>query len=45
VTSMHSSVILSIDSLLAAHDRQKLRPSLEVVPQACEASEDVVRQL
>ena len=38
-------VILSIDSLSAAHDRQKLRPSLEVVPQACEASEDVVRQL
>jgi hypothetical protein len=37
-------VILSIDSLSAAHDGQKLRSSLAVVPEACEAGEDVDRQ-
>ena len=39
-----SAVILSIDSLSAAHDRQKLNSSLAVGCEACEAGEDAVRQ-
>jgi hypothetical protein len=37
-------MVPSVHSLSAAHDWQKLGQSLEVVPEVCDAGEDVVRQ-
>ena len=39
------SVILSIDSVRAAHDEQKLGSSLKLGYEVCEGSQDVDRQL
>ena len=41
----HKEIILSIDSVRAAHDEQKLGSSLKLGYEVCEGGEDVDRQL